>query len=300
MKITELKLNNWHLYYKHDQWHSAVFKWLTTWEPQEVGVKRFKTAIQDNCQFLIDIRKHFWEELGVLDRDDDLMSNLYTRGSERTIYLKKAFILHQMVDIVNCLSEYDLENARKTFYEYSKVPNVEMAVTANIDGIGKIYIVQGWVIMEDMNMIMSRDMLLMIKDMMFARHFTLSAVMLEYPRGYHALSELYHTIDKVMIKNGVKGYKLVKMLEPMCIDQIVKIGAEKKPLVPVNRDFDIYIKGKLKELYDEFNIESDMVVKLLKSINDPQLVTNLFGVFRHWGHPFIEYEEGLDKILMKT
>lgn len=43
-----------------------------------------------------------------------------------------------------------------------------------------------------------------------------------------------------------------------------------------------------------------MVVELLKSINDPQLVTNLFGVFRHWGHPFIEYEEGLDKMYKNT
>ena len=205
-----------------------------------------------------------------------------------------------MVDIVNCLSDYDLENARKTFYEYAKVPNVEMAVTANIDGIGRIYIVQGWVIMEDLNMLMSCDMLMMIKDMMFARHFALSAVMLEYPLGYYSLSELYHRIDKVMIKNGVKGYKLVKMLEPMCIDQIIKIGAEKKPLVPVNMDFDNYIKGKLEELYNEFDIESDMVVELLKGITDPQLVTNLFGVFRHWGHPFIEYEEGLKKMYKNT
>jgi len=75
------------------------------------------------------------------------------RGSERTVYLEKAFILHQMVDIVNCLSDYDLENARKTFYEYTKVPNVEMAVTVNIDGIGRIYIVQGWVMMEDLTQI---------------------------------------------------------------------------------------------------------------------------------------------------
>ena len=256
--------------------------------------------MQDNCQFLADIRKHFWEELGVPDRDDDLMSNLYTRGSERTIYLEKAFILHQMVDIINCLSEHDLNNAKKTFYEYKNVPGVEMAVMADIDGIGKIYLIQGWVIMKDLNMLLSRDMLLMIKDIMFARHFALTAVRLEYPEGYYSLSELYHTIDKVMIKNGVKGYKLVKMLEPMCIDRIIKIGAEKKPLVPQNMEFDNYIKSKLKELYDDFGIESEMVVELLTNIDDPQLVTNLFGVFRHWGHPFIEYEEGLKKMHKNT
>lgn len=68
----------------------------------------------------------------------------------------------------------------------------------------------------------------------------------------------------------MKGYKLVKMLEPMCIDRIKKIGAEQKPLVPVNPDFDTYINGKLRELYDEFEIDSSMVVEILKDLNDPQ------------------------------
>jgi len=51
-------------------------------------------------------------------------------------------------------------------------------------------------------------------------------VIFEYPLGYYALSELYKSIINIMKRNGMKGYKLVKMLEPMCIDRIKKIGAE--------------------------------------------------------------------------
>lgn len=166
-KLSELDINKWTQFARHDKRHSKVFDWPTKWEPEEVSVVKFKNFMKNNCQFLEDICHHFWNELGVSDFQDDLMSNLDIRGSERTSYLKKAFGL-QMVDIINCLSEYDLENARKTFYEYKKVENVEMAVTADINSIGRVILVQGWVVMVDLNMLTSRDMLLMVKDMMFA------------------------------------------------------------------------------------------------------------------------------------
>jgi hypothetical protein len=87
------------------------------------------------------------------------------------------------------------------------------------------------------------------------------------------------------------------MLEAHCSPQWTLVGHQKRPEISLSPAFTAHLKKsrKLLETYaEEFRISSffDCIV----DEQDPLMIRVYYGSFRHWGHPFIDYKEGLKKL----
>lgn len=149
------------------------------------------------------------------------------------------------------------------------------------------------------------NLLLMAADFCTSRDLMLSLstcndpVMKSHILPSETLKKLYSSLDSVLASVGNKGYSIVKYLEPICLSQILMQQHREDPgavdLRFPNRTWD-----EIKNLECELRCEISTPLKeLLEELNPIQLL-EVFGLFRHWGHPIIEVELGLSKLLTHT
>ncbi len=111
------------------------------------------------------------------------------------------------------------------------------------------------------------------------------------------LVTLYDGGDAILSVAGNEGFRILKMLEAHCSPQWTIVGHQERPEIPLSPAFETYLKisRKILETYpDEFRITS--FFDCILSETDPLMIGVFYGSFRHWGHPFIDYKEGLKKL----
>jgi hypothetical protein len=106
------------------------------------------------------------------------------------------------------------------------------------------------------------------------------------------LVTLYNGGDAILSVAGNEGFHILKMLEAHCSLQWTIAGHQKRPEIPLSPAFETHLKKSRKIL--EFRITS--FFDCILSETDPLMIGVFYGSFRHWGHPFIDYKEGLKKL----
>lgn len=151
------------------------------------------------------------------------------------------------------------------------------------------------------NMIVSKDFVLMIKDIALARLMTQLA-MLEREDdkgGDHAVElirELYDEGDNILNINGSKGYKAIKLLEAECTERWNQLGNAYRPWIPLSETLNDHLKREQRSLFEEDGIESSGFTSVVRECNDPWIIGQMYGAYRHWGHPYIQVFDGLRKL----
>ncbi|AIY25916.1 RNA-dependent RNA polymerase [Lepeophtheirus salmonis rhabdovirus 127] len=163
-----------------------------------------------------------------------------------------------------------------------------------------------WIISSDhayqieSNMMLDRNLMLMVKDTMIARVMTYLTMADRLDGRYSNrdldnLVDFYKFGDQCLKEHGEGAYNALKMIEPLCIRAISLITREKKPLLQVPRVFEDYMEQQAVLV-----LESIPTFELLdRHISNEQKIDLLlvyFGSFRHFGHPILDYKEGLRKL----
>lgn len=65
-----------------------------------------------------------------------------------------------------------------------------------------------------------------------------------------------------------------------------------RPLIPEFPHFRSHITQKMEELR-RINARADSFFSIISKITDKRTLLTVYGSFRHWGHPFISYLDGL-------
>jgi len=137
-------------------------------------------------------------------------------------------------------------------------------------------------------------MLLMIKDVLVARYCSCVSVWKDgkgdCKKNLEKLVALYNGGDAILSVAGNNGFRILKMLEAHCSLQWTIIGHEKRPEIPLSPAFAAYL-AKSRKLLTTYASEFR-----ISEFFDPLMIGVFYGSFRHWGHPFIDYEVGLKKL----
>lgn len=84
-----------------------------------------------------------------------------------------------------------------------------------------------------------------------------------------------------------------------CINQLAELAHQFRPLIPLFQDFPEHIKKTLANL--KLGTPSISRLKdLVDKIKGTELILAMYGSFRHWGHPFIDYLKGLEALYQQT
>lgn len=169
--------------------------------------------------------------------------------------------------------------------------------TVRTSTYGDVIICGGIAYFKRDNRILDRNMVLMIKDVSLARFQTLINIQTRKhpayePGHYSVILRLYRAGDVILSKHGNIGYECIKTLESYTINELERLASTLNPLLPKFTSYQYYLDVKEEELTQKFPEFSEFI-RVIKSSQEVQSLLTMYGSFRHWGHPFINYIEGL-------
>lgn len=212
--------------------------------------------------------------------------------------------LHIVTLHLNCTTDQERTHLIKSFKSKSRgLPDV-FDFTLYTRNFGPLSIAGGYVYMFDHNRMLDRNAILMMKDTYVARFNSFLALSNRadcvFPEDAHyRLQMLYEIGDMVLDEGGTSGYNGLKLLEAMCSSRITDLAQSKKPLIPDFPDFRSHVRAKVRE--ESANTPSiGKMYELIEGTTSYDTLLTFYGSFRHWGHPYINYLAGLEKLYIQT
>ncbi|AJG39207.1 RNA-dependent RNA polymerase [Wuhan Louse Fly Virus 9] len=212
--------------------------------------------------------------------------------------------LHIISLLLNCTTSREANLlSESTSASIIHVPNVKhqrylfKLLTKNF---GEAIVGLGVVYFGKLKRLLDRNTILMMKDTYVARFntlFTLSNRM-DGLYGYEAqqaITKFYRMGDQILTEGGTKAYQSIKLIEPLCNNRLANLSQQFRPLIPIFKDFERHIKKSVEEAA-EITPSINSLYQTLEEITDFDIILTLYGSFRHWGHPYIDYFAGLQKL----
>lgn len=165
---------------------------------------------------------------------------------------------------------------------------------------GKILINHGFVFFLDEKVIKDRNTLLMCKDTYVARFQTLISMINRVDSMFgtsewEVLSQIYLLGDKCLRLVGNQAYDALKLIEPIASLRMADLAHEYRHLIPEFPEFSRRVKQSVANM-KHLGIRLEPIFNLIHKLENPNLVLTIFGFFRHWGHPFVQYLDGLKSL----
>ncbi|APG78847.1 RNA-dependent RNA polymerase [Xingshan nematode virus 4] len=183
--------------------------------------------------------------------------------------------------------------------------NNSFLVGLSMGSLGPVYITTGFVYLKKYQRLLNRNMVLMIKDLLAARSCSKLALYGIGSQEYYTcaiskLDLLYHEGDLIMQKADNYGFDFIKLLEGLCSFRFMELSRNYRPLIPPDTRFRDHLQKNIEEFESKWNLDCSSFTSIILSESNPLYLCNFYSVFRHWGHPFIDYLEGLETLYQEV
>nr|UED36916.1 polymerase [Mediterranean bat virus] len=273
--------------------------WFASWIGREVhqvkDALKFLDLVDKDSQETFIVLKTFlkgWIDLDVTAPDRSAM-----KTNEYILMLTQKFLdLHRIVLMLNCTGKQELTALKDKFHWKSLLTGW----TRSFVSLGKVILAQGFVILVDAHLVIDRNFLLMAKDTVIARMQTLLSMIGRLDDKFigtdiEELIQVYNIGDNILRFSGSSGYDILKMVEPICNLKLTELAREYRPLIPEFPQFKRHVSEAIQNFTRENPKSQDLYDHIMKQ-DRVELVLTIYGSFRHWGHPYINYVEGLEKL----
>nr|QRW41849.1 MAG: RNA-dependent RNA polymerase [Merida virus] len=211
---------------------------------------------------------------------------------------------HQIVLMMNSSTESEGEGLGKTFGLKFDWRDGNPAFVGELSDLGKVFICNGVLIFDRSGQSLDRDMTLMVKDLAGGRFQTLIHSEFKeapaYPTShYKNILSLFEAGDELLKDLGSSAYSIIKLLEPVALEKMHVLASAARPLIPDFTQFGDHLK-KEKLSAIQKSPKASNFFRLIEQSVDINFLLTAFGSFRLWGHPFIDYLEGLKKLHENT
>nr|QIN55309.1 RNA polymerase [Lyssavirus australis] len=166
---------------------------------------------------------------------------------------------------------------------------------------GSLIVTKDFVYSQNANCLFDRNYTLMLKDLFLSR-FNSLLILLSPPEPRYSddlisqLCQLYIAGDNVLSMCGNSGYDVIKMLEPYVVNSLVQRAEGFRPLIHSLGDFPLFIRDKVGQLEGTFGPSARKFFQVLDQFDNIHDLVFVYGCYRHWGHPYIDYRKGLSKL----
>lgn len=200
--------------------------------------------------------------------------------------------------ILNATSTYEIKNLVEKFNLNLIDPkDMQGGLIYNSSIMGCVRIGHGIIHLERSNMLWDRNMLLMFKDTSTARFHSLFSIEHRQFEKYDSnhlsiITEMYKLGDEVLAYNSINSYDVFGLIEPISSLLLSRQARKYRPLIPEFPHFTKHVDTKISDV-SKSNPKAPAFLKHLYAQTDKHVLLTIYGSFRHWGHPFINYFEGL-------
>nr|WHX01969.1 RNA polymerase [Perhabdovirus perca] len=283
--------------WKNPEWYNH--RWMGNWFSRDEVCVDFNRLVEGTNNDVLDTEEVLQAFLkGWIGKTTNAPTKTGWSVKQRS-YGSKFFKLHRMVLLMNAQSEEE----QALLQESLKLTIIDKDLKiykGNSETIGKFLLTPDFLLLLEHEIILDRTFLLMMKDTLIGRMQTLACFMNREDGKYEEniiskMESLYRLGDRMVEQIGDEAYAGIKLLEPMCNLRLAEIARTYRPLVPEFPHFRQHVEASvaeealnnrhLEDFYEFVNEESNVETLLA-----------FFGSFRHWGHPYINYFEGLVKL----
>lgn len=155
---------------------------------------------------------------------------------------------------------------------------------------------------ETVGFFIGRETLLMYANILSERAcLYLSAGLAEYYAtdnllNFTEIKEIFAWGDNLLGYIGKEAYKILKSFEPLVLGKLLQ--SHEEPYCD-NTTFLAHTLSELDPLFDQFPMARTLTNNLLDVIGNlnPHKASQAFGLYRCWGHPSIDTEAGIKKVV---
>ncbi|QNM37830.1 RNA dependent RNA polymerase [Thrips tabaci associated dimarhabdovirus 1] len=215
---------------------------------------------------------------------------------ETNRYFNLYLFWYDVVLILNAKTNGELANLASMRSDWSFDRKTKMWTIQSPHGLLRI----GWNLIynQERKYLLDSQFALMIKDV-FAARFQTCASLQVYRRSGGAglinltlIQKLYESGDKLMARHGNYVYDIIKMLEPTCNLELCKRARVYRNKMPDFPDFRTFVYTETDALEREYP-GARSFLRQVCGFQNVEGVLVAYGSFRQWGHPSIDYFEGL-------
>nr|AWB14585.1 L polymerase protein [Murine feces-associated rhabdovirus] len=208
-------------------------------------------------------------------------------------------LMLECIDLVNLANAPDEAARRKVCKKrYSTGPNRDLRYM-RCPNLGKVYVEGELVYLRKYRLLVEKNWVLMLKDILVARHNSLISIHLrnddKYQNGSNFLLNFYSVGDMILEETGNEAYDIFSTIEPLCNLRFTELAHRHRPLILYNPSFRQHLGRKVTEL-ERINPRVNDLRDLILAREDITELCTYYGSFRHFGHPIIEYMEGLKEL----
>ncbi|QXV86589.1 polymerase-associated protein [Yushu rhabdovirus] len=161
---------------------------------------------------------------------------------------------------------------------------------------GSVVIAEGFAFFVQHRIVMDRNLILMIKDMCAARFQSLFCLTNRYDdmfpeNSWELLNRFYAEGDKILVAHGNTAYDIIKLVEPACNLRLTQLARQYRPLIPEFEDFGCHVRRSIDAACTRTNDKN--LFRIIENCKHVEMVLTMYGAFRHWGHPYVDYLNGL-------
>ncbi|AZL49346.1 RNA-dependent RNA polymerase [Cuiaba virus] len=266
---------------------------IKSWVVDRDWINIMKSVISD-CNLVAPVVNAFMKGL-------ELSENRFTWEDPMVDELGTKFLIyHKIVILMNNCNCIRGEGLAKLFNwkffnpdQHKKILCEQHYYIGKDKNLGTVMITKDFVYFSKVKTIASRDQILMIKDILLGR---LNLFCTLDPRSQEAadVKGWLSCGDNLIKGYGNDGYKIIKMIEPVCNNLMSKEGNDLIPEFPSFNTFDEYIKQERTKLENEFPLSKRFFEETEKG--EIEEIILKFGAFRYFGHPAINYLKGLNDL----
>lgn len=284
----------------------GLHNWFGSWLQYEAhdvdeGVAFLKT-IDKQAEITFSVPRAFFkgvfqEDVSYEYKDSDLLPWAYP-------YVQKFLDLHKITLCINHATAKEKSNLESQlgYIPLDYLPTE--ATLAKTKSLGEVIIFSDWVYIKDIHTFVDRNFILMMKDVVVGRMQTLLSMISRNDKKYNKsdilkLVNFYGMGDQALKEKGSEAYTLISLVEPTSLLRISQIADQRRPLIPPFPKFPAFINDQWAERETIFPWASQFKSVLLEE-NDYEILMVYYGSFRLWGHPFLDYIDGLKKLYDQT
>ncbi|UAU42902.1 polymerase [Burg el Arab virus] len=151
------------------------------------------------------------------------------------------------------------------------------------------------------NNFLCKNFILMIKDITSGRVFSYTSMVDRIDsavndRDLNDFVNIWKLGDKLLAVKGNEAYDCFKLVEPITNNSMIKMAQKIRPEIKLKSEFEEFVMGEIQKYTDQGIYFPKILAEILDSNNNLEFHLGVYGFFRMWGHPYIQHEEGLEKL----
>ncbi|AIW61115.1 RNA-dependent RNA polymerase [Harrison Dam virus] len=198
-----------------------------------------------------------------------------------------------------------LNNRKKRIFDFYVKSLPKTSTPKGLTGfsfpwLGDFFLGDGCILLKT-GQLFDKTFLLMIKDVLNSRVCAYLSCLDRIDDSFSQIDldcviKMWNLGDLELQRHGNSAYDCFKFIEPIANKDLIENAQKIRPDIRLESEFDNFVLEEIKSFERKGFVFPKAIAELLALNNNLEFKLTVYGSFRQWGHPYINFTEGLEKL----